>query len=82
MGRVYILTLIALDGLQPPFAHDGTVNHDIDLHAMAPTLRVHVPVSLDPQMAVHDHELDMAAPFLELVVDGLDLVFRNVVVDV
>jgi hypothetical protein len=41
-----------------------------------------VTVALDGDVRVYDHVFDMAGALLELVVDGLHLVFSDVVVDV
>ena len=48
---------------------------------MVPRLRVLVAVALDREVRVGDQELDMAGALLELVVDGVRLVFGDVVVD-
>ena len=74
--------LILLDPLHPPPYHERRVNHHIHLLGMVVRLRVLVPVTLDPDVSIHDHQLDVARPLLVLVVDRADLVLCNIGVDV
>lgn len=66
-----------------PLAHDQrAVTHDVDLLTVVPALRVLVAVPLDGDVPVHEHDLDVTGPLLELVVDRVDLVLGHVGVDV
>ena len=74
--------LILLDSLHPPPHHERGINHHVNLLGMVVRLRILVPVTLNPDVSIHDHQLDVARPLLVLVVDRADLVLCNVGVDV
>ncbi len=74
--RVLILSY----SLHPPSHHKRTINHHVDLLTVIPALGILIAIALDPDMFIHDHELDVAGALLEFIVDGTDLVFRDVCV--
>ena len=74
--------LIPANALLPRLTDHRRVEHDVDLLGMVVRLGILVTVALDGDVRVYDHEFDMAGALLELVVDGLHLVFSDVVVDV
>ena len=75
--------LIPRHTLEPGVAHQGAVDHDVDLLAVVPALGVLVAVALDGDVAVDDHQLDVAAAVggRARLVDRPRLVFRHVRVD-
>lgn len=74
--------LVLADSGQPLTDDQLAVDHDVGLLAVVPALRVLVAVALDAEVAVDDHELDVARARLELVVDRARLVLGHVHVDV
>jgi len=49
---------------------------------MIPALRILIPTPLNTNMIIHDKYFDMARPLLEVLVDGVVLVFADVVADI
>ena len=70
--------LVLLDALHPSSHHERRVDHDVHLLGMVVRLRVLVAVALNPDVPVDDHQFDVAAALLVLVVDRADLVLGHV----
>ena len=58
--------LIPSQSINPRRAHLLALEHDVDLLRVEPGLGVLVPVALDADLLVHDHDFDVAVAFLEL----------------
>ena len=74
--------LISHYAVHPGLTHQLAVQHNIYFLRVEVRLRVLVPVPLDPDMSIDNHQFNVAAALFELIVDGTDLIFRDVVVDV
>ena len=70
--------LVPPQTIDPPFTYYGAVKHHIDLLAMEPRLRVLIPVALDPDVLVDDHDFDVARSLLLLGDDRRGLILANV----
>lgn len=70
--------LITSQGVDPRPADLGTVDHDIDLLAVEPGLRVLITVPSDADLLVHDHQLDVATALLLFRRYRTSLIFRYV----
>jgi len=74
-GRV----LVPLNALPPLPADLLAINQLINLLAIIPPLRVLVAGTLDPDVAVGDEEFDVAGACFEVIVDGVVLVFADII---
>ena len=70
--------LIPPQPIDPARTHLLTLKHHVNLLTVKPALRVHVPVPLDTDLLIHNHDFDVTISLLELGYDGRSLVLADV----